>query len=285
MTDDADSSGDGQADGESETPDDAELAEQLYGVPDESDDDSTGESPSSAGGDSTAQGESPSSASGDAIGRGEPASSAGSDSAEPTPPGAAEEPAETDAATSKGPGDVPFGPGRGRGSRPSDAPISDSDEPPEPEHGVFYVKYAEGVSATLHEVNTGQIYTLIENPDFERHEIVEASLIAQPPMEVSYLIDELDSRRTVPVEMSPESPTSQVTKIAGDMEPGQAVAIEREGEGEIHILRVESDEVDETAAELLDDEMTYKNAARYEMERVEIRTDDEDGAVAIRYLP
>jgi hypothetical protein len=260
MTDDADSPADGRSDTGREDTDDAELAEQLYGVPDESSDDSDEPEPTET-------------------------STSGSDgSSDSTPPGATEEAESAEPDESKGPGDVPFGPGGG-GSLPADAPISDSDEPPEPEHGLFYVKYAEGVSATLHEVNTGQIYTLIENPDFEQHEIVEASLIAQPPMEVSYTINDIESRRTVPVETSPESPTTQVTNIAGDMEPGQAVAIDREGEGEIHILRVESDQVAQTADELPDDEMAYKNAARYGMDRVEIRTDEEAGVVAIRYLP
>ncbi|WP_436934634.1 DUF5812 family protein [Halovenus marina] len=261
MTDDADSPADGRSDTERDDTDDAELAEQLYGVPDESSDDS--DEPEGV----------------------ETATSDPDGSSEPTPPGETDGSDDAESDESKGPEDVPFGPGGGGGSLPADAPISDSDEPPEPEHGLFYVKYAEGVSATLHEVNTGQIYTLIENPDFEQHEIVEASLIAQPPMEVSYTINDIESRRTVPVETSPESPTTQVTNIAGDMEPGQAVAIDREGEGEIHILRVESDQVDQTADELPDDEMTYKNAARYGMDRVEIRTDEETGVVAIRYLP
>ncbi|MEF8813880.1 MAG: DUF5812 family protein [Halovenus sp.] len=187
------------------------------------------------------------------------------------------------------PDNMPFGapPGSGDagGSVPADAPISDEEAPPEPESGVFYVKYAEDAAATLHEVDTSQIYTVLQHPDFERHEIVEATLIAVPPMEVSYTLDELHSRRTVPVETSPEQPTTQVRDIAAEMEEGQAAAIDREGEGEIHILRVNPEWTERTVDELSDDEMTYKNAARYGMERVEIRADEDDGIVAIRYLP
>lgn len=153
--------------------------------------------------------------------------------------------------------------------------------------GTFYVKHAEGISATLHEVDTAQICTLTENPGLERHEIIEATLKAQPPMGVSYLIEDLDAQYSIPVERSPESPTKHVRDIAtGELEVGDAIAIEREGKGEIHILRVESGQTAQTAEELHDDEMTYKNAARYDdVSRVEIRTDEDEGVVSIRYMP
>ncbi|GEM_PF-108666 len=153
--------------------------------------------------------------------------------------------------------------------------------------GTFYVKYAQELSVTLHEVDTAQICTLVENPGFERHDIVEATLAAQPPMGVSYLVDELDAHYSIPVETSPESTTTQVSDIAaGELDIGDAIAIEREGKGEIHILRVEPGQTAQVAEELHDDEMTYKNAARYDhVERVEIRTDDDRGVVSIRYLP
>lgn len=165
-----------------------------------------------------------------------------------------------------------------------DAPVGEQPSEPETASGTFYVKYATDVSVTLHEVNTGQIFTLIENPGVENHDIVEATLEAQPPMEVSYLVDELETIYTVPVETSPEPPTRQVEQIADEMDEMEAAAIDREGEGEIHILRVASDNVEQTAEELHEDEMTYKNAARYGVNRVEIRT-DESGIVSVRYLP
>lgn len=167
-----------------------------------------------------------------------------------------------------------------------DAPLMDeAGEEPETSSGTFYVKYAQESAVTLHEVNTGQIFTLIENDGLETHDIIEASLIAQPPMQVSYAINELDSHRSVPVETSPEPPTQQVREIGEDMEVGEAVAIDREGDGEIHILSVHPGSTESTAEELHDDEMTYKNAARYEIGRVEIRTDEDVGTVSIRYLP
>jgi len=166
-----------------------------------------------------------------------------------------------------------------------DAPVGETPSEPETSSGTFYVKYATDVSVTLHEVNTGQIFTLIENPGVEDHDIVEATLEAQPPMEVSYLVDELESIDSVPVETSPEPPTRQVRQAAAEMDEMEAVAIDREGNGEIHVLRVDPENVEQTAEELHEDEMTYKNAARYDaVNRVEIRT-DESGIVSVRYLP
>lgn len=153
--------------------------------------------------------------------------------------------------------------------------------------GTFYVKYAQDSSVTLHEVDTAKICTLIENPGLERHEILEGRLEAQPPMGVSYLVEDVDAQYSIPVEHSTEPPTSHVHDIATEeLDDGDAVAIEREGNGEIHILSVGPEQVADTAAELRDDEMTYKNAARYDdVSRVEIRTDEDDGVVSIRYMP
>lgn len=176
----------------------------------------------------------------------------------------------------------------GAGEPELDAPIIDpGNDEPETVTGTFYVKYAEDSSVTLHDVDTAQICTLVENPGFERHEIVEGTLVSQPPMGVSYLVDELEAHYSIPVETSSEAPTKQVQEIAvEELDTGEAVAIEREGDGEIHILRVQPERTETTAEELRDDEMTYKNAARYDaVERVEIRIDDTEGVVSIRYLP
>ena len=166
-----------------------------------------------------------------------------------------------------------------------DAPVGEAESEPETVSGTFYVKYTADSSVTLHEVNTGQICTLIENPGFAVHEIIAATLVAQPPMEVSYLVSELDDQYAIPVERTPEPPTTQVTEIAAEMDEMEAAAIDRAGEGEIHILRVAPDNVEQTAEELNEDEMTYKNAARYGVSRVEIRSSEDDGIVSIRYLP
>lgn len=156
---------------------------------------------------------------------------------------------------------------------------------PETASGTYYVKYATDSSITLHDVDTAQIFTVIENPGVESNDIIEADLMAQPPMEVSYLVTELHERKTIPVTRSDEPPTQQILEAGERMDVGQAVAIDREGTGEIHVLRVEPNRIEDIPEELEADEMTYKNAARYGVNRVEIRTATEPAIVSIRYLP
>jgi len=198
------------------------------------------------------------------------------------------EPAEDDAADMYGEPGGRGGDGggdEGVGSNLDTPILGGDDEELEEVTGRFYVKHTEDVAVTLHEIGTGEIYTLVENPDIETHQILDATIVENPPLGVSYLIEEIHSQETIPVEHSDEPPTRQVQDIVTDMEYDQAVAIEREGEGEIHILHVDPDDVAETAEYVDDDETTYKNAARYGVERVEVRTDGDEGIVSIRYLP
>jgi hypothetical protein len=164
-------------------------------------------------------------------------------------------------------------------------PMADEPEEPETRSGTYYVKFAEENAVTLHNIETAEICTLIENPGFETHEIITAELIAQPPMEVSYLIKNLEDHYSIDVETSPEPPTTQVMEIADQMDQDEVIAIEREGNGEIHILKIAPEDVEETANYLHDDEKPYKNAVDVGVDRVEIRTDEDEGVISIRYLP
>jgi len=51
--------------------------------------------------------------------------------------------------------------------------------------------------------------------------VVVGTLVAEPPMTVAYTIEELDDRRTIPVERSSESPTKQEREIAADQSVGE----------------------------------------------------------------
>jgi hypothetical protein len=164
-------------------------------------------------------------------------------------------------------------------------PMAEEPEEPETRSGVYYVKYAEDRAVTLHNIETAEICTLVENPGLEAHEIIEATLIAQPPMEVSYLIKDLDDHYTIDVETSPEPPTARVMDIADQMDEDGVVAIEREGNGEIHILKVAPDDVERIANSLDDDEKPYKNAVDVGVDYVEVRSDADEGVISIRYLP
>jgi hypothetical protein len=102
-------------------------------------------------------------------------------------------------------------------------------------------------------------------------------------MTVAYSIEELDSRRTIPVERSPESPTKQEREIAADQPVGELTREPRAGEGEIHVLTVPEEQTDQAVADVLDDPQTVARAARLGVDRVEIRA--EGGVLSVRYLP
>lgn len=149
--------------------------------------------------------------------------------------------------------------------------------------GTFYVTHADEESATLRDVTDSQVLTLSENPGVEAGTVVEATVEAEPPMEVTYTVVELDDTRTIPVETVDLEPTRQAVDVAADQPVGELTTRERAGEGELHILSVPDSETDEAAADVVDDEATVERAARLGAERVEVRT--APGVVSVRYLP
>lgn len=151
--------------------------------------------------------------------------------------------------------------------------------------GTFFVTEADAESAILTDVAGGQVHTLAEQaePPLEQGEVLVGTLVAEPPMTVAWSIDELDSRRTIPVDRSPESPTKQERDIASEQPVGELTREPRAGEGEIHILTVPEAQTDQAVADVLDDPQTVARAARLGVDRVEIRA--EDGVLSVRYLP
>ncbi|MFW6435135.1 MAG: DUF5812 family protein [Halovenus sp.] len=151
--------------------------------------------------------------------------------------------------------------------------------------GTFFVTEADDESAILTDVADGQIHTLAEqaDPPLERGEVIVGTIVAEPPMTVAYAIEELDSRRTIPVEHSPESPTKQERDIAADQSVGDLTREPRAGEGEIHVLTIPEDRTDQAVEDVLEDPQTVARAARLGVDRVEIRA--EDGVLSVRYLP
>lgn len=149
--------------------------------------------------------------------------------------------------------------------------------------GTFLVTHADEASATLRDVVDSQVLTLSENPGLEAGTVVEATVEAEPPMEVTYAVAELDAERTIPVELVEFEPTAQVREIAADQPAGELTTRERAGEGEIHVLTVPDDDTDEAATEVIEDEATLARAARLGVDRVEVRT--AAGVVSVRYLP
>ncbi|AQL43233.1 hypothetical protein BV210_11110 [Halorientalis sp. IM1011] len=148
---------------------------------------------------------------------------------------------------------------------------------------TFLVTAADEESAVLQDVTDSQVHTLTTNPGVEVGEVLTASIEPEPPMEVAWQVVEITDQRTIPVERSPEPPTKQAREIAGDQPVGEITRQERAGEGELHVITVPEGEVDDAAADVLDDEETLARAARLGVERVEVRADGQ--ALSVRYLP
>lgn len=149
--------------------------------------------------------------------------------------------------------------------------------------GTFLVTHADGEGAVLRNVETGQVHTLAANPDLEVDEVIEGTVAPEPPIEAVWELREIEERRELSVERSDEPPTSQERAVAADQPVGEVTRLERAGIGELHVLTVPPDRTDRTAEEVLADEETLARAARYGVDRVEVRT--ADGVVSVRYLP
>lgn len=149
--------------------------------------------------------------------------------------------------------------------------------------GTFLVTSADDGAAVLRDVTDGQVHTLSGNPELSEGEIVVATVAPEPPMEVTWTVEELTSQREIPVGQSPEPPTKQAREIAAEQPVGEMTRQERAGEGELHVITVPEDETDQATADVLDDEATLTQAAKLGVARVEVRA--ADGVVSVRYLP
>ncbi|MFC4247345.1 DUF5812 family protein [Natribaculum luteum] len=151
--------------------------------------------------------------------------------------------------------------------------------------GTFVVTHAEDDSAVVRDVDTAQIHTLSSNPGLEVRDVLEATVAPDPPLEVTWQVIEVASRRQVEVVDSDLEPTVASKDAAADAEVGDLVRTERAGTGEIHVLSVPSEEVDDAAADVLEDLETVARAARLDVVRVEVRRSCGDGVLSVRYLP
>jgi len=152
-----------------------------------------------------------------------------------------------------------------------------------PKQGTFLVTSADESSAVLRDIADGQVLTLSTNPDVSEGEILDATVAPEPPMEVTWTVEEVVSQRAIPVEESPEPPTKQAREIASEQPVGEVTRRERAGEGELHVITVPEERTEQAVADVLDDETTLTQAATLGVARVEIRA--ADGVVSVRYLP
>ncbi len=148
---------------------------------------------------------------------------------------------------------------------------------------TFVVTDVDDETALLRDVHDAEVHTLSAHPDFAAREIVEATLRAEPPMEVTWVVDSLDSRREIEVAESTEAPTTLSRELAADQDVGEVTRRERAGEGEFHVITVPEGQTAGAVDDVLDDEETIARAARLGVDRVEVRS--ADGVVSVRYLP
>ncbi|ARS89273.1 DUF5812 family protein [Natrarchaeobaculum aegyptiacum] len=151
--------------------------------------------------------------------------------------------------------------------------------------GTFVVTHAESESAVVRDVETAQVHTLASNPGLEIHDVLEATVAPDPPLEVTWQVVEVGGRRRVDLVDSDLEPTQHAKELAADAAVGDLVTEPRAGTGEIHVLSLPESEVESAARDVLEDEETVCRAARLEAVRVEVRRSADAGILSIRYLP
>ncbi|WP_049888300.1 MULTISPECIES: DUF5812 family protein [Natrinema] len=151
--------------------------------------------------------------------------------------------------------------------------------------GTFVVTHAEPDSAVVRDVETAQVHTLGSNPDLEVHDVLEATVAPEPPLDVTWELVDIADRRAIELVDSDLEPTTYEKELAAEAEIGDLVQEERAGTGEIHVFSVPEDEVEPAAQDVLADEETISRAARLEAVRVEVRRSVDDGVLSVRYLP
>ncbi|RKD95746.1 DUF5812 family protein [Halopiger aswanensis] len=150
---------------------------------------------------------------------------------------------------------------------------------------TFVVTHAESESAVVRDVETAQVHTLGSNPGLEVHDVLEATVAPEPPLEVTWQVIDVENRRSIDLVDSDLEPTQHAKELAADAEVGDLIQEERAGTGEIHVFRVPGEEAEDAAEDVLEDEETIARAARLEAVRVEVRRSADDGVLSVRYLP
>jgi hypothetical protein len=145
-------------------------------------------------------------------------------------------------------------------------------------HATFLVAAADDGSAVLRDVETGQVYTLSENPGLDAAEVVTATLDADPSGLTHTAT--VESRRTISVEVSEARPTEAAVEAAAGRDAGEMATVEAEG-ATVHVLPVPAERTEAAAREVAEDEATVERAARLGVDTVEVRA--ADGVVSVRY--
>lgn len=147
--------------------------------------------------------------------------------------------------------------------------------------GTFLVTEADPGAAVLSAVDDGQVHALSSNPGLEPGDVVEGTVAAEPPLDVTWTLAEVEERRTVEIRRIGAPPDDRAIEIATDQDVG-AVERRRLDDDELHVVRVPESNTDDAAAAVAGDETTLRIAARLGASRVEVR--GAAGVVSVRYL-
>lgn len=146
--------------------------------------------------------------------------------------------------------------------------------------GTFLVTAADDDSAVLRDVGAGQVHALGRNPGVEAGDVLEATIAPEPPLDVTWTVEEIADRRSVAVERVDERPAERAREAARDLDSGEIATLES-ADGETHVIAVPADRSDDAADEVAADEGTREQAAALGAERVSVRAGD--GLVSVRY--
>lgn len=149
--------------------------------------------------------------------------------------------------------------------------------------GTFVITQVDEEQVVLSDVEDRQVHTVDSNPDLAVEDVLEATITPNPPMDVVWSFGSIAERRQIEVARSEERPTKASREIAANLEVGDLHTRERSDHGEIHVLRVPEETLEDAAEDVVEDRETVIRAARMDVRRVEIRAADE--VLSVRYLP
>jgi len=146
--------------------------------------------------------------------------------------------------------------------------------------GTFLVTAADEDSAVLRDVSGGQVHALGRNPDVAEGDVLDATIAPEPPLEVTWAVEEITARRSVAVERVDEPPSERAREAARDLDSGEIETLASEA-GETHVIAVPAHRIDDAAAEVAADDGTRERAAALGAERVSVRAGED--FVSVRY--
>jgi hypothetical protein len=152
--------------------------------------------------------------------------------------------------------------------------------------GTFLVATSDEAATVLQHVGTAGVHT-VDGGDYEAGEVIDEATLEPSDDGVTWNVVETGERRTIPIEHVAVEPTKQAFEAVSEAEVGDLERRERAGEGELHFLRVPPERLDTAARDVTEDPATRRRAARFGVDRVEVRTGARDGVgvVSVRYLP